>query len=135
YGHLDLRFVYQHEPLGQAHALWLCRDLLDGSDVLVSLGDIIIDADFDHIAVVTPGADAVFQTMEIDDPSHFGCLTVGSDGFIDRIVEKPKTGDYRLALAGSYWFADGRKLWATVDQTLSSGRQTNGEYYLADAFQ
>lgn len=135
YGHLDLRFVYQHEPLGQAHALWLCRDLLDGSDVLVSLGDIIIDADFDHIAAVAPGADAVFQTMEIDDPSQFGCLTVGPDGFIDRIVEKPKTGDYRLALAGSYWFADGRKLWATVDQTLSSGRQTNGEYFLADAFQ
>jgi glucose-1-phosphate thymidylyltransferase len=135
YGHLDLRFVYQREPLGQAHALWLCRDLLDEGDVLVSLGDIIIDADFDHIATVAPGADAVFQTMEIDEPSHFGCLTVGPDGFIDRIVEKPKTGDYRLALAGSYWFADGRRLWETLDQTLSSGRQTNGEYFLADAFQ
>lgn len=135
YGHLDLRFVYQHEPLGQAHALWLCRELLDEGDVLVSLGDIIIDADFDHIAPVAPGADAVFQTMEIDEPSHFGCLTVGPDGFIDRIVEKPKTGHYRLALAGSYWFADGRRLWSTVDQTLSSGRQTNGEYFLADAFQ
>ena len=34
YAHLDLRFVYQHEPLGQAHALWLCRELLDGGDVV-----------------------------------------------------------------------------------------------------
>ncbi len=132
YGHLPLRFVYQPEPLGQAHALWLCGDLLDGN-VLVLLGDIIIDADFGHIA--DPAADAVFQTMVIDDPSHFGCLTVGPDGFIDRIVEKPQSGDYRLALAGSYWFRDGRRLWQTLDQTLKSGRQTKGEYFLADAFQ
>ncbi len=132
YSHLDLHFVYQHEPLGQAHALWLCRDLLDDGEVVVLLGDIIIDADFAHIA--QPTADAVFQTMEISDPRHFGCLTV-RDGFIDRIVEKPQTGDYRLALAGAYWFRDGDRMWATIDQTLSSGRQTNGEYFLADAFQ
>lgn len=132
YGHLPLRFVYQPEPLGQAHALWLCGDRLNG-DVLVLLGDIIIDADYAHIA--DPAADAVFQTMEIDDPSHFGCLTVGPNGYIDRIVEKPRSGDYRLALAGSYWFRDGRRLWQTLDQTLKSGRQTNGEYFLADAFQ
>lgn len=140
YGHLDLRFVYQHEPLGQAHALWLCGDLLDAGEVVVSLGDIIIEADFERIARGdlpgdAPPADAVFQTMEIDDPRHFGCLTTGPDGFIDRIVEKPQTGDYRLALAGAYWFRNGRVLWNTLDQTLKSGRQTKGEYYLADTFQ
>jgi glucose-1-phosphate thymidylyltransferase len=136
YGHLDLRFVYQNEPLGQAHALWLCGDLLDEGEALVLLGDIIIEADFDRIAAdAPPAADAVFQTMVIDDPRHFGCLTVGADGFIDRIVEKPQSGDYRLALAGGYWFRDGRRLWQTVDQTLHSGRQTNGEYFLADSFQ
>ena len=140
YDHLDLRFVYQHEPLGQAHALWLCGDFLDEGEVVVSLGDIIIDADFDRIArgdlpAGAPPADAVFQTMVIDDPRHFGCLTTGPDGFIDRIVEKPQTGDYRLALAGGYWFRNGRSLWHTLDQTLKSGRQTNGEYFLADTFQ
>ena len=136
YGHLALRFVYQDEPLGQAHALWLCRELLDEGEVIVLLGDIIIEADFDRIAAdAAPQADAVFQTMVIDDPRHFGCLTVNPDGFIERIVEKPPTGDYRLALAGAYWFRDGRALWQTVDQTLNSGRQTNGEYFLADTFQ
>jgi glucose-1-phosphate thymidylyltransferase len=139
YGHLALKFVYQHEPLGQAHALWLCGGMLDG-EVAVSLGDIIIEADFSRLSRGdlpddTPQPDAVFQTMAIDDPRHFGCLTTGPDGFIDRIVEKPQTGDYRLALAGAYWFRDGRALWRTLDQTLQSGRQTNGEYFLADAFQ
>jgi len=136
YNHLDLRFVYQHEPLGQAHALWLCREFLDEGEVIVLLGDIIIEADFAHIATdAAHDADAVFQTMTIDDPSQFGCLTVDSRGFVDRIVEKPKAGSYRLALAGVYWFRDAQKLWRTLDQTLKSGRQTNGEYFLADAFQ
>jgi glucose-1-phosphate thymidylyltransferase len=136
YGHLNLHFVYQLEPRGQAHALWLCRDWLDEGEVIVLLGDIIIEADFDRIAADAPaGADAVFQTMAIDDPRHFGCLTVGPDGFIDRIVEKPKTGDYQLALAGTYWFRNGARLWPALDQTLQSSRQTNGEYFLADTFQ
>ncbi len=136
YAHLDLRFVYQHEPLGQAHALWLCRDFLDGGEVVVMLGDIVIDADFGRIAVdAAADADAVFQTMEIDNPRQFGCLTVDADGFIDRIVEKPETGDYRLALAGVYWFRDSARLQQTLDQTLQSGRRTKGEYYLADTFQ
>lgn len=136
YSHLDLHFVYQNDPLGQAHALWLCRDLLDEGEVIVLLGDIIIEADFDRIAAdALPDADAVFQTMVIDDPRHFGCLTVGPKGFIDRIVEKPVTGDYRMALAGTYWFRDAAQLWQTLDQTIQSGRQTNGEYFLADTFQ
>ncbi len=136
YAHLDLRFVYQHEPLGQAHALWLCRELLDGGEVVVMLGDIIIDADFGRIAAdAAPDADAVFQTMEIDDPRQFGCLTVDAAGFIDRIVEKPEVGDYHLALAGVYWFRDSARLQQTLDQTLQSGRRTKGEYYLADTFQ
>jgi len=136
YAHLDLRFVYQHEPLGQAHALWLCRELLDGGEVVVMLGDIIIDADFGRIAAdAASDADAVFQTMEIDDPRQFGCLTVDAAGFIDRIVEKPETGDYHLALAGVYWFRDSARLRQTLDQTLQSGRRTKGEYYLADTFQ
>lgn len=136
YSRLDLRFVYQHEPLGQAHALWLCREFLDEGEVIVLLGDIIIEADFARIAAdAAPDVDAVFQTMTIDNPSQFGCLTVNPAGFIDRIVEKPKTGDYRLALAGVYWFRDGLKLWQTLDQTLKFGRRTNGEYFLADTFQ
>jgi glucose-1-phosphate thymidylyltransferase len=140
YSHLDLHFIYQDEALGQAHALWLCGDRLDGGEVVVSLGDIIIEADFERIPrgdlpAGAPPADAVFMTMAIDDPRHFGCLTTGPDGFIDRIIEKPQSGDYRLALAGVYWFWDSRVLWQTLDQTLQSNRQTQGEYFLADTFQ
>ncbi|HEY1410077.1 MAG TPA: NDP-sugar synthase [Promineifilum sp.] len=136
YGHLDLHFVYQHEPLGQAHALWLCRDRLDAGEVIVSLGDIIIEADFAQIAPIAGShADAVFQTMEIDDPRRYGCLTVNQEGMIDRIVEKPHSGDFRLALAGVYWFRDGRRLGQTLDQSIENGRRTNNEYFLADAFQ
>jgi glucose-1-phosphate thymidylyltransferase len=137
YSHLDLHFVTQHEARGQAHALWLCRDLLQtGGEVVVTLGDIIIDADFAGIAAGVPSeATAVFQVMEIDDPRQFGVVRLDEQGFISQIIEKPATGSYTQALAGVYWFRDGRPLWQTVDETLATERQTNGEYYLADAFQ
>jgi glucose-1-phosphate thymidylyltransferase len=110
YPDLDLHFVTQAEAMGQAHALWLCREFLqqrgDGGEVIVTLGDIIIDADFG-----------------------------GGNGFIRQIIEKPATGAYTQALAGVYWFRDGRALWQLLDQTLASGRQTKGEYYLVDTFQ
>lgn len=137
YSHLNLHFVTQHEPLGQAHALWLCQGFLeDGGEVVVTLGDIIIDADFAEItAAVPPETTAVFQVMDIDDPRQFGVVRLDEQGFISQIVEKPATGSYSQALAGVYWFRDGRALWQTVDETLAAERQTKGEYYLADAFQ
>lgn len=137
YRHLDLHFVTQHEALGQAHALWLCRDLLEaGGEVVVTLGDIIIDADYADISVgVPPETAAVFQVMDIDDPRQFGVVRLDEAGFISQIVEKPATGSYTQALAGVYWFRDGRALWQLLDETLAAERQTKGEYYLADTFQ
>jgi len=137
YRHLKLHFVTQHDPLGQAHALWLCQPFLqDGGEVVVTLGDIIIDADFAGIAADLPAeTTAVFQVMDIDDPRQFGVFRLDAQGLISQIVEKPASGAYSQALAGVYWFRDGRALWQAVDETLAAGRQTNGEYYLADIFQ
>lgn len=137
YRHLDLHFVMQHEALGQAHALWLCRDFLEaGGEVVVTLGDIIIDADYADIAAgMPPETAAVFQVMDIDDPRQFGVVRLDEAGFISEIVEKPATGAYSQALAGVYWFRDGRALWHLLDETLAAERQTKGEYYLADTFQ
>ena len=45
YPNLKSHFVLQEEPLGQAHAVWLCRDFLQDDDELVlAFGDAIIDA-------------------------------------------------------------------------------------------
>lgn len=133
YGHLDMHFVVQEQALGQAHALWLCRDYLDSNeDVLIAFGDGIVKADY---ATLANDDDAVFLVKEVDDPRTFGVVVLNEAGYVTKFVEKPKTMNDRLAIAGVYWFKNSRNLRDAVDTVLSTGRQTLGEYYLADAFQ
>lgn len=136
YPHLDAHFVIQEEALGQAHAIWLCRDYLDAEDVMVAFGDGIIRTDFTAIAEEAPAAaDAVFLVQEVDDPSSFGVTALNEEGFIEQFIEKPETDEHKLAIAGIYWFRDGRFLRDALDVVLEEDRQTLGEYFLADAFQ
>ncbi|MCP5100215.1 MAG: NTP transferase domain-containing protein, partial [Chloroflexi bacterium] len=46
YPNLNAQFVTQEEALGQAHAIWMCRDFLDDGDVLVAFGDGVVDAEY-----------------------------------------------------------------------------------------
>ena len=133
YPHLDTHFVIQEEALGQAHAVWLCRDYMDDGDVLLAFGDGIIDADFANL--VDPAADGVFLVKEVDDPRRFGVGVLDNDGYIREFIEKPATTEHKLAIVGIYWFQSGRYLAKAVDQVIRSERRTLGEYFMADAFQ
>lgn len=133
YGHLDMHFVVQEQALGQAHALWLCRDYLDSDeDVLIAFGDGIVKADY---VALNREADAVFYVKEVEDPRTFGVVVLNETGYVTDFIEKPKGMENRLAIAGVYWFKRGRKLRDAVDTVINTGRKTLGEYYLADAFQ
>lgn len=131
YPELNVRFVVQEEPLGQAHALWLCRDFLDESPVFMTFGDGIIDADYEALAEAT--ADGVALVQAVDDPRTFGVAVLDEQEFVAQVVEKPETDEHKLALVGAYWFKNGRFLQQALDQVMAENVQTKGEYYLADA--
>ena len=133
YPHLNTHFVVQEQALGQAHAVWLCRDHMDDEDVLVAFGDGIIEADYANLS--DPAADGVFLVKEVEDPRRFGVSVLDEDGSIREFIEKPPTMEHKLAIVGIYWFRSGRYLSEAVEQVIKSDRKTLGEYYLADAFQ
>lgn len=138
YPHLDSHFVVQHEALGQAHAVWLCRDYLqDGEDVVLAFGDGIIDANYGDLQRKgqQTGADAVFTVQQVDDPSSFGVVAVDEAGYVTRFIEKPPTDEHDLAVVGINWFRDDRRLFAAVDRVMEEGRQTLGEHFMADAYE
>lgn len=130
YPKMNVRFVEQPEPLGQAHALWLCRDFIDDGELFVMFGDGIINAPFETVS--ESSADGVALVQEIDDPRKFGVGILDNDGYITQIVEKPETMAHKLALVGAYWFRNGRSLTTALDRTIAEERKTKGEYYLAD---
>jgi glucose-1-phosphate thymidylyltransferase len=133
YPHLNTQFVVQEQALGQAHAIWLCRDYMDDEDVLVAFGDGIIEADYANLS--DPAADGIFLVKEVDDPRRFGVSVLDEEGDIVEFIEKPPTMEHKLAIVGIYWFRSGRYLSEAVDKVIKSDRKTLGEYYLADAFQ
>lgn len=132
YPHLNAHFVIQEEALGQAHAIWMCRQHLDDEDVMVAFGDGIVDADY--TAIPDPELDGVILVQEMDDPRTFGVVVTDDDGFVTDFIEKPATMEHKDVLAGIYWFKNGRFLRDALDTVIREDRRTKGEYYLVDAY-
>lgn len=133
YPQLDTHFIIQEEALGQAHAVWLCREFLAEGDVVVAFGDGIIEADYANLA--NPDLDAVLLVQEIEDPRRFGVAVLNEAGYVTNLIEKPPTKEHKLAIAGINWFHSGAQLFQAIDTIIKEGRQTLGEYFMVDAYQ
>jgi glucose-1-phosphate thymidylyltransferase len=124
------RFVEQKEALGQAHALWLCREHIAGP-VLVIFGDTLFDADLREVS--QSPQDNLAYVKEVGDPRRFGVAALRPDGCVERFVEKPDTTVNRLAVIGMYYYIDGSQLMSACKVLMDRGIQTKGEYFLTDA--
>jgi glucose-1-phosphate thymidylyltransferase len=133
YPHLDSHFVVQEELLGQAHALWLCRDFMDEGELVIVFGDGIVGTRYNELA--DPSVDVVMLVQEVEDPRKFGVVATDEGGFVTQLIEKPDHDRYRQAIAGVHWFKHGRLIREALDKVIADGRMTKGEYYLADAYQ
>jgi glucose-1-phosphate thymidylyltransferase len=123
-------YVEQREMLGQAHAIWLAREHLDGP-VLIIFVDTIFEADL--CGLEESGLDGVLYAREVDDPRRFGVIVVDEELIATRLVEKPASMENRLAVVGVYYLRDSARLVEAIDELMERGLQTKGEYYLADA--
>ncbi|MCP4428412.1 MAG: nucleotidyltransferase, partial [Chloroflexi bacterium] len=128
----DAHFVAQEEALGQAHAIWMCRDYLDDGEVLVAFGDGIVNAEYAQIP--EPDADGVILVQEMEDPRTFGVVVTDEDDVVTDFIEKPDTIEHNRVIAGIYWFKNGRLLHNAIQTIINENRQTKGEYYLVDAY-
>lgn len=125
-------YVTQRELRGQAHAIRLTREQVDGP-MLIIFVDTIFDADLKALEQVDEGG--VIYVKEVDDPRRFGVVTLDEQGIITRFVEKPSVPISNLAVIGMYYIKDHALLYECIDELIEEGQQTKGEYYLADALQ
>jgi glucose-1-phosphate thymidylyltransferase len=126
------RFVEQSELRGQAHAISLVGDMLDRPTLIV-FADTIFEADLSQLG--RGDEDGVLFVQEVEDPRRFGIAAVGADGYVKRLVEKPKEPVGNLAVVGIYYVRDPRALMRAIDQVIARDQQIGGEFYLADALQ
>src|SRR5690606_33849067 len=81
-----------------------------------------------------PEVAGIIWAQEVEDYQRYGVIVADDQGFMQRIVEKPREPVSKLANIGLYYIRDWRLFFEGVDHTLASPPGPSGEYYITDAF-
>lgn len=127
---LHAHYVVQSEMKGQSHALWLARDYLQGP-LIVCFSDTLMETDFNFIK--EEKADVVAWVKTVSDPRRFGVAELDSNGMVKRFIEKPKSTENNLVVIGCYYFQNGEKLLAAIEEQMKGEVKLKDEYFLTDA--
>ncbi len=131
YPSLNKEFVTQEERLGSAHALWVARDhFKEADEVYIFFGDVIIDVDM-HRVVEFPAS--CVGVSKVSQPWEYGVVEYGDDGWIARVVEKPKIPKSDLAMVGLYKITEAEALVEALDFNVTNNIRSYGEFPLTDA--
>jgi len=125
-------YLRQTAPLGLAHALLTAADFLAGDDVVMFLGDNLVEGGLaDLIARFRrdrPAAQLLLK--KVTDPRRFGVVELNPAGEVVRLVEKPADPPSDLALVGIYVFTP-----AILDAARRITPSARGELEITDAIQ
>jgi glucose-1-phosphate thymidylyltransferase len=129
YPAIKVRFVIQEPREGIGHAIWLCKDFVGNDEILIALGDTIFDIDLKSV-IEQPYSSLGIK--KVDDPRHFGAVELDSEGFILKVVEKPKIPKSNLALVGLYKIKESKMLMDALDYNIKNNIHTQNEFHLTD---
>lgn len=130
YPDMKMSFVLQNERKGLGHAIWTAReDLRDTEEIIIVLGDSIIDGDF---KALLENPHSVIMIKKVSTPGVFGVVEVNDKGVITNIVEKPKIPKSNLAVVGVYKIKEVNQLLDALQYNIDNDVTTLGEYQLTD---
>jgi len=131
YPSLNKEFVVQQSREGSAHAIWTARKALQNTDdIFIFFGDTIVDVDINEFLKSETSCVGIH---EVADPREFGVIELGEDGFVKKLIEKPKIPRSNQALVGLYRIKEVDKLLNIIEEQINNKNQTHGEYQLTDA--
>jgi glucose-1-phosphate thymidylyltransferase len=125
-----VHFIEQENMRGQSDALALAREYVQGP-ILIAFSDTLIETDLSFLT--SESADGIAWVKPMPDPRRFGVAETDSDGWVTRLIEKPADITKNLVLVGFYYFRQGEKLVAAIDEQMKRGISLKNEYFLADA--
>lgn len=134
YPEFRARFIEQAVQNGTAGAVQLAAPYVE-EDLLIIFVDTLFDADLSVVRTLPADVAGVIWAKEVEDYQRFGVILTDENGFMQRIVEKPREPISRLANIGLYYIRDWKLLFEGIEHTMNSAPGPSGEYYLTDAFQ
>jgi glucose-1-phosphate thymidylyltransferase len=130
YPQITAHFIFQNDRQGIGHAILLTRDVVAGDEALIVLGDTICEFD---VKAVLENKVSMLGIKKVDDPRSFGVAEICDDADVSHVVEKPHIPKSNLALVGVYKITETNALFECLDNNISQGIKTHGEYSITDA--
>lgn len=134
YPQFESHFVEQAVQDGTAGAVALAEPYID-DEVLIVFVDTLFDADLSLVKRLPEGEAGVIWAKEVEDYQRFGVVVTDGDGYMKRIVEKPRDPISKLANIGLYYIRDWKLLFEGIHHVMGATKAPGEEYYLTDAFQ
>lgn len=132
YPGLKAHYVHQVDRQGVGHAIRLTRNMVEGGEVLVVLGDTICEYDVQEV-VRSPYS--MIGVRKVDDPRDFGVAEIEENGRIAHVVEKPQIPKSNMALVGVYKIRETELMFQCLENNIRQGLRSHGEYSLTDALE
>jgi len=133
YPHLRTEFVYQEHREGSAHAIATAREAIEDEDeIFIAFGDTIFDVDLLQMLACPHSCLCV---KKVSDPREFGVAECDENGFVTRLVEKPRIPKSNMAIVGLYKIKEVPALLRAIDHLIYNDVRTVGEFQLTDALQ
>ena len=130
YPELTAHYVHQIDRQGVGHAIRLTKNIVNGDEVFVVLGDTICEYD---VQEVVNNPFSMIGVRKVDDPRDFGVAEIEEDGFISHVVEKPQIPKSNMALVGVYKLKESEQMFQCLENNIMQGLRSHGEYSLTDA--
>jgi glucose-1-phosphate thymidylyltransferase len=130
YPQITAHFIFQTDRQGIGHAIRLTRNVVDGDEALIVLGDTICEFD---VKSVIQSEVSMIGIKKVDDPRSFGVAEIFDDSDVAHVVEKPHIPKSNMALVGVYKIRETDVLFECLEANISRGIKTHGEYSITDA--
>ncbi|MFW9899118.1 MAG: bifunctional sugar-1-phosphate nucleotidylyltransferase/acetyltransferase [Candidatus Thorarchaeota archaeon] len=130
-----IEYTTQEKYLGTAHATGYAKDFVKDEPFLMIYGDLLVDPILFKEVVKKfndNNTEGLISLIEVENPQDFGIISLNSDGFVEKITEKPSPylNLGNLANAGIYIFKP--LIFEAIEKTKKSVRD---EYEFTDSME
>ncbi len=128
YENINVAFKVQKDPKGLGDAVLVAIEDETESDLLIWLGDTLIDYSY-NINLST----SIIAVNRVSNPQSFGIVELDREKRITNMIEKPQNPPTNLAIIGVYYLKSLFKLKKSIIYLKEKNIKTKDEYQLTDA--